>query len=1038
MKYLSLLLILITLCFSAQGKDIYVSTIGKDDATGLLKSPFKTIHHAVQVSKPGDRIIIREGDYSEQVQIYNKGSFSKKITIRNFPGEKVRIIPSFIQKKWTISSKNIYYIKTTEKITQLFDNQTPLFQASFPNIKEGELNTFRWAPIFANPNKQVFIKGINKYKNLMNAYFVGIAGRGLTAVSGRVKNHKNNKIIIENDGFYWKKEHANAYLGKGKGYLVGNQEFLDAPGEWFQKGEKLYFWPNNEEQLNRIRLRSQSNSFQLINCKNITIIGLEFFGTEFIISKSSKIQIIHCVFQYPTPFFEFEQSFDRFAGIIDRIDYSKTKNWAGKGVQINGENIQMDRCVISHSWGDGITLSGENNQVISCRIEDANWMGTDAAPLTITGNKHLVKNCFISKSGRSVLVHRKLTHSRICFNEISEAGKLCDDLGLLYTYDTDGKGTEIDHNWIHNNDAPFFGSGIYLDNYHSNFSVHHNVVYNCFVGITINQIASNDSIFNNTLIHNRYSMGSCSPDGLAVKISNIYTFNNITDSDLKARDHRPFYGTFTKNNFFIPNLSQQLLNPSNRQFSWQKTNGINIEKLKSGAYPINSSRWKVSLDTPSQTSKDKNWLQKIESNTIIHPILYLFYLSIIIFSIFKSQNHLVPKSSQYLLLSIKIVGGFLLYWIYTTYYTNRESADLFKHYDDSYKIYQLLNEESPSTFFKFALGLNDNSPIILNALKQTNYWNANNASLLFNVDRQLIHLHLIILFFSFGYFPIHLLFFTYISYRGSLKLIRYFRTIYQDLEINKILIVSFLPTLLIFTSGSLKDTIIYYSFTSLFIHLTAINSKSFFRQILPVLIYTYILGIFKTYLLIAFIPSIPLLFLSRKIVFKYKYILFVFSHILFFTILLSNKKVKENLLSKKNDLILVSNELYPSSRIPPLTIDNHTQSFIDNIPKSLQNVYVFPSELSFKNVTYLVFFIENMLLFTLIVLSVIFPRKLSTKNLQIKMTILSISIVAGIIIGWTVPIWGAIIRYKAPFLGLLISVFILSINWKQLKRFFNH
>ena len=66
---------------------------------------------------------------------------------------------------------------------------------------------------------------------------------------------------------------------------------------------------------------------------------------------------------------------------------------------------------------------------------------------------------------------------KILFNEICEGGYLCDDLGLTYNYGTDGGGTEIAYNWLHDNLAPYFGPGIYLDNGNANYNVHHNVVW---------------------------------------------------------------------------------------------------------------------------------------------------------------------------------------------------------------------------------------------------------------------------------------------------------------------------------------------------------------------------------------------------------------------------------------------------------------------------------------------------------------------------------------------------------------------------------
>jgi hypothetical protein len=1034
MKYILLLFTLLLLHFEGASRQIYVSNHRGCFYLGTFKNPYKSINQAIRSALPGDTIYLREGEYSENIRIQKYGNQIRNIKIYNYSGEKVSIIPPKKITGWKKISRTIYCIKVHGKVTQLFDNKTPLFQAAYPNLKEGEMNTYQWKPIYAFPNKEVIVQGIESFKNLKNAYFVGIAGRGLTAISGKITHQTKNTIHLKNDGFYWKKEHSNAYLGKGKGYLLGNRAFLDAPGEWFQEGDKLYFQPSNRKQLERIRIRTESNNFIINQCKNIEVKGIYFFGYTVELINSTHCSFINCNFLYPTPFFTFEQSFDRFAGIVNQVNYSDAKNWAGKGVLISGNNNTLNHCTIAHSWGDGVTLLGSKNRLIHSRIEDANWMGTDAAPLNISGNNHLVKNCYLSKSGRSVIVHRKLEKSRICYNEISEAGKLCDDLGILYTYDTDGKGTEIDHNWIHHNDAPYFGSGVYLDNNHAHFSVHHNVIHHCFVGITINQKGTNDSIYNNTLIHNRYTMGSCSPDGLKVNLSKICCYNNITDSELTARDHRSFYGTLLKHNYFIPNLSQFLNNPSNNHYTWRKSNKHINQQQQYGAYPIHKLAWVVAKNVPEELQREQNYFEKIQSIKIIPFILYCFYILLILVSIKKSTNYLVPSRIQYYLFTSKLIGGILIYWMYTSVYSNRESADLFKHFDDSMTIYRLLNNQSFGTFVKFAIGIDSSSPNVLHVLKETNYWNANDASLLLNVDRLLIHLHSILIIFSFGFFPIHLLFFSLLSFRTNLIIFKYLRTIFKSVDYKGLILISLFPSTLIFCSGSLKDTIIFLSFTNLFIHLTTLSFKSFGRQFISIGLSIYLLYILKIYLLIAFVPSILLLILPKKLIKKNKYILFIAIHLLFFGLLLSSTNFKENLIAKKNDLSYVTNEMYPSSGLVSMKLTAESITFLKAIPKSLQNVFLFPSELSLNNLTYLGYFIENLAFIVLFILSVFYPKRISAKSIQIKLCILSILLITGIIVGWTVPIWGSIARYKSPLLALFFGIFYSSIHWEKLKR----
>ncbi|MHC4995008.1 MAG: hypothetical protein ACYTGQ_08150, partial [Planctomycetota bacterium] len=78
------------LCVSAGGRDYYVGGDGRDSNTGSGLSPFKTIHHAVGVLKPGDTLYLRGGRYREPVEVRGLvGAADRPITIAAAPGARV-------------------------------------------------------------------------------------------------------------------------------------------------------------------------------------------------------------------------------------------------------------------------------------------------------------------------------------------------------------------------------------------------------------------------------------------------------------------------------------------------------------------------------------------------------------------------------------------------------------------------------------------------------------------------------------------------------------------------------------------------------------------------------------------------------------------------------------------------------------------------------------------------------------------------------------------------------------------------------------
>ena len=65
--------------------------------------------------------------------------------------------------------------------------------------------------------------------------------------------------------------------------------------------------------------------------------------------------------------------------------------------------------------------------------------------------------------------------------------------------------------------------------------------------------------------------------------------------------------------------------------------------------------------------------------------------------------------------------GVVLWAIYSFYYTDRVTADIFKYFDDSKIMFDALTEK-PAHFFKMLSGINDNTPEIAVYYDEMNFW----------------------------------------------------------------------------------------------------------------------------------------------------------------------------------------------------------------------------------------------------------------------------------------------------------------------------
>lgn|GEM_PF-1541220 len=1007
---------LITL--SVFGKTFYVSTNGNNKNNGTIQSPFKTIQFGINHLQPGDKCLIRGGEYFENIKFTTSGTSKNKIYVSNYKGEHVIINPLKIPGKWNRFKNNIFRINVKDSVIQLFQNSKSLMQASFPNIEEGVMNTAKWNDVLAYPSKEVEVKNGDSL-NLVNSHFIGICGNGLVALNGKVISQKNNKVLLENAGFFWAEKFIKEYLGKGKGFFVGKLEFLDAAGEWFYENGFLYYWPKSKHpSFDNLTIRYVKNTVIIDNQSFVSLSGVDINGGCIRLANSQHCTIKNTKITYPTPYFQFHSGFNR-----ETPQMSKDPSFfEGKGVEVSGKYNRIENCVITKSWGDGLTIDGAFNRVENCRIEDCDWIGIDCAPLVIAGKNHLVIHNDFSHSGRSVVLHRKIKNSKILYNEIYDGGLLCDDLGMTYCYDSDGENTEIAYNWIHDNHAKSYGAGIYLDNMHQNYNVHHNVVWNCFIGITLNQPCKNDQIYNNTFWHNKYTMSSFHPIRGNYEMENIRTINNLTDSKLKADLHYPILGDYQKGNVIVEDIYEVLENPKQKLFSPHSNSKV-------GAY----------------SSKDENWSAgtlkvKTVEKTYLSYLLFLLYFSFILLYLKKTTfvNSLNFRSKIILFL-LKLSGAVSIYLVYTYYYPNRQTAEIFKHFDDAQIIYSSLYKAHFSGYVKFVFGTSDNNSLIDDLSLKLSFWKPATDSIL-NVDTFLIRLHCVINFFSFGFYSIHVLLFSFLSFLGSCFLYEVFIRYFKDSKRFIIVGLFCIPSVVFWTSGTIEDTLLLF-FTGLICYslmqISLVKKIGFNFFLLLLCGGSFV--IIRPYLLVAFLPIISFLLLSfvtkkHPLIYIGLFNLGLLFLLLTIQLIVPSINFLTSITYVQVDLLDVASEMHAHSVIDVYPLNGTIESFIKAIPKAVWNVFLEPISMKNRSIVTLSYLLENVVILVLIIIAFIKRKEFSKQQLTGLTLVIFFCFIITLFIGWTLPIVGLISRYKAIFLPFLVTMIVLKLTkFKKLR-----
>ncbi len=672
MKFkIQLFLINLFITFNYFSKTNYVSNNGKENGLGTFEDPYNSIEKALINLNSGDTLYIRGGKYYEIINLKKK-KFDKKTIIKNYNNEKVEILNLTILKNPKLVNNQLEYF-SDKQILDVFDNEKNQIIASYPNRKENKLDFNFGADAFAYNSGKIDINGSDKFDRA-KTILCGIFGGKLISIADTIKSYSSYQNYLDSTFWFWK---IKEYTDSGKIFLLNNKDFLDDKNEWYYEKNQLFYIPENIEnpEFNELEVRTEKYILDLSYSTNISIIGLEFFAGKINIQNSKNIELNNCSIKYATPFFTFKNGFEKYSPLPNKNptppeswkeegpdweNLNLPENWKGNGIEVSGENNVIENCYIAHTWGDGITVWGNNHVINNNIITDFNWIGNDCSGISISGIGHEVANNEISYGGRSLITHSYLMKSKIINNHIHHGGLICNDQGLTYAFWTDGKGTEIAYNYLHDNLGKKNHCGVYLDNWTYNFNIHHNIINNTGTGININKPNNNHTIYNNTLYNNTYSMGSWGPEGTTIQ--NVKTFNNITNTNKKERwNYDAFYGTKMDSNhiYFENNI---FIDPENHNFS-----------LKKYSYPIDKG---ITNEYTIPFNGKAPDLGARESNS--EPIEY--GASIIV----ENEQHYPPKAPLKLKLINNTPTTTVLAWEYPfnyidSFYLERKiSGDTFK------------------------------------------------------------------------------------------------------------------------------------------------------------------------------------------------------------------------------------------------------------------------------------------------------------------------------------------------------------------------
>ncbi|OFZ00111.1 MAG: hypothetical protein A3K10_07275 [Bacteroidetes bacterium RIFCSPLOWO2_12_FULL_31_6] len=419
--------------------------------------------------------------------------------------------------------------------------------------------------------------------------------------------------------------------------------------------------------------------------------------------------------------------------------------------------------------------------------------------------------------------------------------------------------------------------------------------------------------------------------------------------------------------------------------------------------------------------------------------LTILYSCIFAFVIYKWKffdDNEIGKSWFVAAFGLKLLFSVLLTLIYTYYYTDRSTSDIYKYFDDSKIMFDALKNH-PTDYFKMLFGI-DNDTIYFDETyyKKMIFWYRVYNSNLFSDSHIIIRFNAFIRLFSFGHIYVHNVFINFISLLGLMALFRFFKPLF--IQNAKVLFYALflIPSVLFWGSGLLKEGLILFGLGFLLLSIQQLFIKLKWYH-LPLIAASVVVLLYSKPYVIAALSSPMLAHLIYKKLTPNKPILsFVYSFgsltaFISAIVLFTGKYSPFDIIIDKQREFINHITIYKTNssfEIPELS---NWFSIIKYTPNAWLNTFIRPYLWESKSPFVLLSSLENLLFIGLFMVVLFFPNK-KREHLFYIIFCLSFVFVLFTIIGLMIPIFGALVRYKVPALPFLAIALLLLIDFNKL------
>jgi hypothetical protein len=378
------------------------------------------------------------------------------------------------------------------------------------------------------------------------------------------------------------------------------------------------------------------------------------------------------------------------------------------------------------------------------------------------------------------------------------------------------------------------------------------------------------------------------------------------------------------------------------------------------------------------------------------------------------------------------MSGIILTLVYTYFYTDRKTADIFKYFDDS-KIMFDAAWSNPYDFARMFFGIRSGDPDLFSYYSKMVAWD--DSDMMYNDNRIMIRFNCLMRFISFGNYYVHMVVMCFITFYGLTCLFKLFAAEIKSKYFGIFCAVFFMPSVVFWGSAVLKDGVILFA-AGMFLYNfnLLLNNSAYLRNKIFFVLGFIMMMFIKVYVLFIMIPGLIMLFIVKRrphwSLNKFRYwlgIYLIYGISIFLLKFFSSINVVELISLKQHQFISLAIATGSGSVIEMPELSN-LQSIIYNLPHALFVALCKPFLFDSSSPLIIMAGFENLLILAFIIFS--FFKMKKNNFYQTPWFFFSVFFVVILfsLIGLIVPVAGALVRYKTIALPFLIIAALISLN----------